>query len=94
MYRKANEFIRKQQRPAQSQYKMLGAYMINFILMIFCWLDAMLTDRLHIKSTSKKKIEIKAWYRIFGTEMLSYEEFHCKTTQISKENEVYLAKWK
>ena len=29
---------------------------------------------------------MKAWYRILGTEILSYEEFHCKTTQISKEN--------
>ena len=69
MCKKANEFIRKQQGPAQSQYEILEEYMINFILMIFCWLDAMLTDRLSRKSTSQKsswqkKIQIKAWYRI------------------------------
>ena len=69
MCKKANEFIRNQQGPAQSQYEILEEYMINFILMIFCWLDAMLTDRLSRKSTSKKsssqkKIQIKAWYRI------------------------------
>ena len=63
--------------------------------MILCWLEAMLTDRLHRKSTSKKKkIQVKAWYRKMGTEILSYEEFHCKTMQISEENELYLAKWK
>ena len=33
---KANELIRKQQRPTQSQDGMLEAFMINFILMIFC----------------------------------------------------------
>ena len=54
----------------------------------------MLTDRLLRIFTSKKKIRIKAWYRILGTEILSYEEFHCQTTQISEENELYLAKWK
>ena len=47
-----------------SQYGMLKAHMINFILMIFCWLEAMLTNRLSRKSTSKKKIQIKAWQRI------------------------------
>ena len=48
MCKKANEFIRKQknkwanelicklQRPGQSQYGMLEAFMINFILKIFC----------------------------------------------------------
>ena len=29
---------------------------------------------------------------ILGTEILSSEEFHCKTTQISEENELYPAK--
>ena len=29
---------------------------------------------------------------ILGTEISSYEEFHCKTTQISEENELYQAK--
>ena len=87
--RRANQLIRKQQRPAQNHYVMLEAFMINSILlMIFCWVQAMLTDRLHRKSTSKKKIQIKAWYRIIGTGILSYEEFHSKTMQISEENEL------
>ena len=30
---------------------------------------------------TRKEIQIKAWYRIVGTETLSYEEFHCKTKQ-------------
>ena len=30
--------------------------------MIFCWLEAILTDRLCRKSTSKKKIQKKDWY--------------------------------
>ena len=47
----------------------------------------MLTDRLRRKSTSKKKIQIKAWYRILGTEISSYEEFHRKTVQISEEKD-------
>ena len=29
---------------------------------------------------------------MLGTEMLSYEEFHCKNTQISEENGLYPAK--
>ena len=29
---------------------------------------------------------------MLGTEILSHEEFHCKTTQISEENELYPAK--
>ena len=31
-------------------------------------------------------------YRILGAEILSYEEIHGKTTQISKENKLYPAK--
>ena len=55
----------------------------------------MITDNyLPRKSTSKKKIQIKASYRILATEILSYEEFHFKTTQISEKNELYQAKWK
>ena len=27
----------------------------------------------------KKKFKQKAWYRILGTDLLSYEEFHSKT---------------
>ena len=34
---------------------------------------------------ARKIIQIKSWYRILSTEILSYEEFHCKTTQISEE---------
>ena len=45
--------------------------------MIFCWIEAILTARLCRKSTCKKKILIKA----LDTEILSLEEFHCKTTQ-------------
>ena len=53
----------------------------------------MLTGRLRRKSMSKiRKIQIKAWYRILGTEILNYEEFHRKTTQISEKNELHLAK--
>ena len=33
---KANELIPKQQGPTQSQDGMLEAFIINFILMIFC----------------------------------------------------------
>ena len=73
---KANESVRKQQRPAQNQYWMLKTFMINFILIIFWWLEAMLTNRLHRKSTSKKKNSNKAWYRLLGTEIFIYEEFH------------------
>ena len=94
MCKKANELIRKQQirRPALSRYEMLQAFMINFILVTICRHEAMLTNRLRRKSTNKKKIQIKAWYRILRTEILSYEEFHCKTTQISEVNEFYPAK--
>ena len=31
----------------------------------------MLADRLCTKSTSKKKIQTKAWYRVLGTDLLS-----------------------
>ena len=56
---KSNELLRKQQRPTQRQDGMLEAFKINFILMIFCWLEAMLTDRLCRKTTRKKKIKYK-----------------------------------
>ena len=92
--KKANELIRKQQRPAQSQYGMLETFMIKLILIVFFWLQAMLTDRLCGNLLARIKIQIKAWYRILGIEILSYEEFHCKTTQISEKNELYPAKWK
>ena len=35
MCKKENDLTRKQQNPAQSQYKILEAFMINFLLMIF-----------------------------------------------------------
>ena len=53
----------------------------------------MLTDRPRRKSSIKiKKIQIKAWCRILGAEILGYDKLHCKTTQISDENELYPAK--
>ena len=54
MCKKANELIRKQQRPVQSHYGILEAYMLQLILIIFCWLKAILIDRLHRKSSSMK----------------------------------------
>ena len=36
MCKKANELIRKQQRPVQSHYGILEAYMLQLILIIFC----------------------------------------------------------
>ena len=46
----------------------------------------MLTNRLFRKPTSKKKkkIQIKTWYRILGTEISSYEEFHLKLCKSRK----------
>ena len=45
----------------------------------------MLTDRLRRKSTRKiRNIKMKAWYSILGTEILSYEEFHCKLNKLRK----------
>ena len=44
----------KQQRPAQSQYEMLESFMTNFILTIFCCLEAMLANGLRRKSISNK----------------------------------------
>ena len=55
--------------------------------MIFFWLEVIFTDfaeNLH----AGKKIQIKGWYMILGTDILSYEEFHCKTMQISEESEL------
>ena len=53
--------------------------------MIFCWLF----DRLYRKSTPQKSFSQKKI-----TEISSHEEFHCKTMQISEENELYEVKWK
>ena len=57
-----NELILKEQRPVQSQYGILEVFMINFILIIFCCLETVLTNRFCRKSTGKKKIQIKVWY--------------------------------
>ena len=46
------------------------------------------------KSISKKKIQIKACYSKLGTKTLSYDEFHCKTMQISEEQWIIPSKMK
>ena len=61
--------------------------------MIFCWLEAILT-KLAESVLARKKIQMKACYKILGTENSSYAEFHSKTTQIPRETELYPAKWK
>ena len=71
---------------------MLEAFMINFILMIFSYLKQCLPTNFAENLLARKKIQIKPWYRILGTEILSCEEFHCKTTQISEKNELCPAK--
>ena len=69
--------IHKPQRPVQSQNGMLKAFMTNLILLIFCRLEARLTDILRRKCTSKKKYQLKACYKILGPEILQrYEELH------------------
>ena len=92
MCKEASELIRKQQRPAQSQYEMLEAVMINFILMILCYLKQCLPTDFAENLITKKKNQTKAWYRILGTKILRYQDFHWKTSQISKENELLPAK--
>ena len=45
-------------------------------------LEAMLTNRLRRKPTSKrKKFQVKDWCRILGSEILHYEEFYCNLCQ-------------
>ena len=56
--------------------------------MVFCSLEAMLNNRLCRKSINKKKNGGKGLVQDTSYQ-LSYEEFHCKTTQISEENELY-----
>ena len=57
-------------------------FMINSILIIFCSLELILTDRLRRKCTSKtKKAQIKVSHKILGPEIFSYEEFLCKARQ-------------
>ena len=85
MCQKANELIRKQQRKTclklvWNNRNIYDKLHFDDILL----LEAMLTNRLHRKSTSKKKIQIKAWYRILGPEILSYEEFRGKQIIPSK----------
>ena len=81
MCKKGNELIHKQQRPAQSHYGMLASFMSISILMIFCYLKQCLLADFAENLLVRKKIQIKAWYRILGTEILSYEEFLFKTMQ-------------
>ena len=45
-----------------------------------------------LSPVARKKDPKNVWYRMLGTEILSYEEFHRKTTQMSEENESYPAK--
>ena len=82
--------LRKPERPVQSQNGMLKTFMTNLILLIFCRLKARLTDILRRKCTSKKKNQLKAWYKILGPEKLQrYEEFHKsqKKTKYIRQNE-------
>ena len=60
MCEKANELISKQEIAAQSHYGMLEAFMIKSILMKFCWIKTMFSDRRCRKSTSKKKNSSKS----------------------------------
>ena len=68
---------------------MLEAFKIN--LMIYAHLKQCLPTDFAENLLAREKKKIKGWYRTLGTEILSYEEFHCKTTQISEENELSLA---
>ena len=54
--------------------------------MIFYYLKQCLPTDLADNLLARKKIQT---FRILGTETLSYEKFHSKTTQISEENELY-----
>ena len=64
--------------------------------MIFCHLEAMHINQQTLQKIyyQEKKNQIKLCYRILVAELLSYEEVHCKTTQISRVNELYPAKQK
>ena len=90
MCKKAKELIRKQQIPRQmswyvatrtcsKEYGMLETFMINSIWLYLADLKQCLPTDFTENLLARKKIQIKAWYRILGTEILSYEEFHCKT---------------
>ena len=57
--------------------------------MIFYYLKQCLPTDLADNLLARKKIQT---FRTLGTETLSYEKFHSKTTQISEENELYPAK--
>ena len=76
MRKKVNELIGKQQRPAQSQYGMLEAFKINFVL------------TLQKTYQPEKKNSGKGCYWMLGTKILSYKEFQCKSTQTSEESEL------
>ena len=105
MGKKAKELIRKQQNVDKWVDKQVtkscsksvwdvGSIYDKLYFDDILLLEATLTERLRRKSISKKKIQIKARYRKLGTEISSYEEFHCKTTQISEEKRILLGKMK
>ena len=72
---------------------MLEAFMIQTpIGLYFTDLKQCLPTDVAENLLARKKIQIKTWYRILGTEMLSYKEFHCITIQISEENGLYTRK--
>ena len=74
--------MRKLQRPAQKQYGILEAFMINFILIIFCYLKQCLpTDFGENLLAREKKFQVKDWCRILGSDILHYEEFYCNLCQ-------------
>ena len=62
--------------------------MINSVLMMSCYLKQCLPIDFAENLLARKKIQIKTWCRILSTDILVYEEFHCKTTQISEESEL------
>ena len=60
--------------------------------MIFFRIEVILSDRDVVENLlARKKIQIKAWYSILRTEILSNEDFRNKNTQTSEENELYPA---
>ena len=59
--KKRNELIHEQQRLTQSQNQMLEAFVINFILIIFCYLKQFLLTEF------AENLLVKVWYLILGT---------------------------
>ena len=83
MSKKANELIRLKKDLPKVVWNVSSIYdKLHFDNILPT--EAILTNRLCRKSISKKKIQIKAWYRILDTEILSYEKFHWKAIDIQK----------